>query len=249
MASNPILGARCLLRGVTLLTEPALRPFVIVPVLINIVVFTAALWYAISRFDGLMARLESGVPSWLQWIDWLLWPVFVLALLIIVFYGFSLLANLIASPFNGLLAEKAEALITGQPVQGDVDFKRLLRELPMTLLDELKKLAYAALWTLPFLILALIVPVIGPLIWFFFTAWMLAVQYSDFPMGNHGLLFAEMRARLRQRRMLSLGFGSAASGLTMLPILNFIAMPASVVGATVLWVEDLQRIKPGLESA
>jgi uncharacterized protein involved in cysteine biosynthesis len=37
--------------------------------------------------------------------------------------------------------------------------------------------------------------------------------------------------------------------LTMLPILNFIAMPASVVGATVLWVEDLQHIKPGLESA
>jgi CysZ protein len=124
-----------------------------------------------------------------------------------------------------------------------MDLKRLLRELPTTLLDELRKLIYAALWTLPFLLLAFIVPVIGPLIWFLFTAWMLAVQYSDFPMGNHGLLFAEMRARLRQRRMLSLGFGAAAAGLTMLPILNFIAMPASVVGATVLWVEDLQHVR------
>jgi len=243
MASNPLLGTRYMLRGVTLLTQPALRPFVIVPVLINIVVFTAAIWFAVSRFDALMERLESGIPSWLQWIDWLLWPMFVLALLIIVFYGFSLLANLIASPFNGLLAERAEALITGRPVPGDMDLKRLLRELPTTLLDELRKLIYAALWTLPFLLLAFIVPVIGPLIWFLFTAWMLAVQYSDFPMGNHGLLFAEMRARLRQRRTLSLGFGAAAAGLTMLPILNFIAMPASVVGATVLWVEDLQHVR------
>ncbi len=232
-----------MLRGISLLTEPALRPFVIVPVLINIVVFTAAIWYAASRFGDLMARLEAAVPDWLQWIDWLLWPVFVLALLIIVFYGFSLLANLIASPFNGVLAEKAEQLITGQPVADEVDFKRMLRQLPTTLLDEMRKLVYAALWMLPFLVLAFVVPVVGPLIWFLFTAWMLAVQYSDFPMGNHGLLFAEMRARLRRRRMLSLGFGSAAAGLTMIPIANFIAMPASVVGATVLWVEDLRDVK------
>jgi CysZ protein len=243
MASNPIRGARCMLRGVSLLTEPALRPFVIVPVLINIVVFTAAIWYAAGRFGELMARLEAAIPTWLGWIDWLLWPVFVLALLIIVFYGFSLVANLIASPFNGLLAEKAEQLITGQPVGDEVDFKRLMRELPTTLLDEMRKLIYAALWTLPFLFLAFIVPVVGPLIWFLFTAWMLAVQYSDFPMGNHGLLFADMRARLRQRRMLSLGFGGTAAGLTMIPIANFIAMPASVVGATVLWVEELRHVE------
>jgi CysZ protein len=244
MASNPFNGARYMLRGVRLITQPALRPFVIVPVLINVAVFSVAIWYAVTRFEGLMERLASTVPAWLQWIDWLLWPLFILALLIIVFFGFSLLANLIASPFNGLLAEKAEALITGQPVQDNQDFKRLLRELPTTLIDELRKLIYAALWTLPFLLLAFIVPVIGPLIWFLFTAWMLAVEYSDFPMGNHGLLFADMRARLRQRRMLSLGFGSAAAGLTMLPILNFIAMPASVVGATVLWVEELQHVPP-----
>ncbi len=69
---------------------------------------------------------------------------------------------------------------------------------------------------------------------------MLAVQYSDFPMGNHGLKFRDMRARLRKRRFLSIGFGAAAAGLTMIPILNFIAMPAAVAGATAMWVRELK---------
>jgi CysZ protein len=69
---------------------------------------------------------------------------------------------------------------------------------------------------------------------------MLAVQYSDFPMGNHGLKFRDMRATLRRRRFLSIGFGAAAAGLTMIPVVNFIAMPAAVAGATAMWVRELQ---------
>ena len=156
------------------------------------------------------------------------------------FTGFTLIANLIASPFNGLLAEKTEALLTGHSLADNNDMKKLLRELPVTLLDETRKLLYAIVWSIPFLILAFVVPVVGPLIWFLFTAWMLAVQYSDFPMGNHGLKFRDMRATLRRRRFLSIGFGAAAAGLTMIPVVNFIAMPAAVAGATAMWVRELQ---------
>ncbi len=240
MPSNPAKGAAFMLQGIRLITRPGLKRFVLIPLLVNIVVFSGAIWYGAAQFEALMLRMQSAVPDWLGWLEWLLWPVFILALLIIVFYGFTLIANLIASPFNGLLAEKTEALLTGRSLADNNDMKKLLRELPMTLLDETRKLLYAIVWSIPFLILAFIVPVVGPLIWFLFTAWMLAVQYSDFPMGNHGLKFRDMRATLRRRRFLSIGFGAAAAGLTMIPVVNFIAMPAAVAGATAMWVRELR---------
>lgn len=240
MPSNPTRGAGYLLEGVRLITRRGLKRFVLLPLLINVLVFSGAIWYGATEFEGLMARLQASVPHWLGWLQWLLWPLFVLALLIIVFYSFTLVANLIASPFNGLLAEKTEALLGGRALAEQGDLRRLLRELPGTLLDETRKLLYAILWSLPFLILAFVVPLVGPVIWFLFTAWMLAVQYSDYPMGNHGLKFRAMRAALRRRRLLSLGFGAAAAGLTMIPVVNFIAMPAAVAGATAMWVMELK---------
>jgi len=242
MPSNPARGAGFMLRGLRLITRPGLKRFVLVPLAVNIVVFAGAIWAGAAWFATLIERLDASVPGWLRWLDWLLWPLFVLALLIIVFYTFTLVANLIASPFNGLLAEKTEALLTGRPLTDTGDYKRLIKELPITLLDETGKLLYSLLWTLPFLLLAFIVPVIGPLIWFLFTAWMLAVQYSDFPMGNHSLRFRTMRATLRRRRALSLGFGAAAAGMTMVPVLNFVVMPAAVAGATAMWVDELQDV-------
>ncbi|MEZ5582290.1 MAG: hypothetical protein R3F37_05475 [Candidatus Competibacteraceae bacterium] len=44
---------------------------------------------------------------------------------------------------------------------------------------------------MPLLVLFVIpgVNVIAPLLWLVFGAWMLALQYADYPMGNHGLRF------------------------------------------------------------
>lgn len=240
MSSPVARGAGCLVEGVGLITRPGLRRYVVVPLLINILVFTGAIAWGVSAFDGLMARMEAAVPHWLGWLEWVLWPVFVLALLVIVFYGFSLVANLIAAPFNGLLAEKTEALLTGRAPDDSIDWKRLLRELPGTLIDEVRKIAYALLWSLPFLVLAFALPLVGPVLWFLFTAWMLTLQYTDYPMGNNGLKFRAERATLHRRRAVGLGFGAAVSLLTMVPVANFIAMPAAVAGATALWVRELR---------
>lgn len=240
VVSAPVEGARYLLTGLRLIGRPGLRRFVALPLLINVLVFSGGIWWGWNAFAGLMGRLQGTLPHWLSWLEWLLWPLFVLALLIIVFYGFSLIANLIAAPFNGLLAEKTEALLTGRTLTGGGDLQRLLKALPGTLLDETGKVLYALLWSVPFLMLAFLVPVVGALIWFLFTAWLLAVQYSDYPMGNAGLKFRDMRRALRARRALALGFGAATVGLTMLPVLNFIAMPAAVAGATAMWVGTLR---------
>jgi len=242
MAVNPVSGAGYLIKGMGLITKPGLRRFVLVPLLINIGVFSAAIWYGVVQFETFILWMESKVPSWLQWLEWLLWPLFVLALLIVVFYGFSLIANLIAAPFNGLLAEKVELHLTGRPLSEGGGLKQALIGLVPTLIDEVRKLLYALLWAIPFLILFLIpgINVAAPMLWFLYSAWMLALEYADYPMGNNGLKAREMRSRLRERRVLGLGFGAATAGLTMVPVVNFVVMPSAVAGATAMWVRELK---------
>jgi CysZ protein len=241
MAVNPVSGAGYLVQGMRLIVRPGLRRFVLLPLLINVGVFSAAIWYGVDRFEGFITWMQGRIPAWLTWLEWIIWPLFVLALVIVVFYTFTLLANLIAAPFNGLLAEKVELHLTGRPLSEGGGMRQALVELVPTLIDELRKLLYALLWAVPFLVLFLVpgVNVAAPLLWFLYTAWMLALEYTDYPMGNHGLKAREIRARLRQRRLLGLSFGAATAGLTMIPVLNFIAMPSAVAGATALWVREM----------
>ncbi len=85
------------------------------------------------------------------------------------------------------------------------------------------------------------IPVINlaaPLLWFLFGAWMMAIQYCDYPMDNNKVSFAGLRDNLKSRRMSSLGFGALVSLGMLVPVLNLLIMPAAVVGATIFWVED-----------
>jgi CysZ protein len=247
MAVNPVSGAGYFLQGTRLIAQPGLRRFVLIPLLINMSVFSLAIWYGVVQFESFLTWMESKIPSWLQWLDWILWPLFVLALVILVFYGFTLVANLFAAPFNSLLAEKVELHLTGRPLNEGGGWKKAMMELVPTLLDELKKLLFALLWAVPFLVFFLIpgINLAAPVLWFLYTAWILTLEYCDYPMGNHGLKFREMRARLRRRRVLGLGFGAATAGLTMIPVLNFIAMPSAVAGATAMWVGELSGESSG----
>ncbi|MEZ5582291.1 MAG: EI24 domain-containing protein [Candidatus Competibacteraceae bacterium] len=109
-----IKGAGYPLVGLQWLPRPRLRRFVILPLLINTLMFGALIAWSAQEFGVFMDWLLSYLPSWLDWLRWLIWPLFVVAALLVIFYTFTLLANLIASPFNGLLAEQVENLIRPQ---------------------------------------------------------------------------------------------------------------------------------------
>ncbi|MEJ2325765.1 MAG: sulfate transporter CysZ [Chromatiaceae bacterium] len=241
MATSPIAGALYLIEGMRLITKPGLRRFVAAPLLVNILVFSGAIYYGVSEFQHFLTWMDAKIPSWLDWLNWILWPLLVLSLVILVFYTFSLVANLIAAPFNGVLAEKVELYLTGRPLGSSAGLKEILIDLLPTLYDETKKILFALAWAVPFLILFLIpgVNLAAPVLWFLYSAWMLTLQYTDYAMSNNGLKFKEIRARLRSQRLMGLGFGAAAAALTMVPVLNFLAMPSAVAGGTAMWVKGL----------
>ncbi len=248
MISQILAGGGFLLRGFRLMAQPGVRRYVVMPLLINFLLFSLFIALGLTEISTLLAWLLGNLPDWLQWLEWLLWPLFLLAFLLIGFYLTLLLAGLVAAPFNGLLAEAVERHLGHEesPASG---WREFLATLLPSLLSELRKLGYFLLRALPLWLLFLIpgLNLAAPLLWLLFSAWMLALEYLDYPLSNHGRLFPRYHGALRQRRWLALGFGGAVLLLTLVPLLNFIVMPAAVAGATALAVKEnlLQKEEKG----
>lgn len=234
-----ITGFKYALKGFGLILKPGVRVFVLIPLLINTLLFAAVLYYGASTMNEFV---DSYLTGWLEWLRWILWPLFILVALTVVFFCFSILANLIAAPFNGFLAEACEVYLTGTPITEEGTIKQLPAEIIKAIKSESRKFVYFLVRAIPLLLLFLIplVQIGAPFLWILFGAWMLALEYADFPMGNHGILFPEQRETMKQKRPLAFGFGLGVMVLTLLPVINFIAIPVAVCGATRLWVERLR---------
>lgn len=242
MRGDFFAGLTHLLVGLKLLSKPGIRGFVLIPLTINVLLFALSI-YILSHYFGVwMQQLLGWLPNWLGFIESLLWLIFAVLVLVVVAFTFTVLANLIAAPFNGFLSEAVERYLSGQtPPQSD---RSLVAEITRSLWRELAKLGYYLPRVIGLIVLGFI-PVINsvsPVLWALFSVWMMAVQYLDYPMDNNGVLFPVMRKRLGQRRLTTFGFGSTVLLATMVPILNWVVMPAAVAGATALWVSEYKDV-------
>lgn len=240
MVSNPFRGAAFLFRGAKLLFVPGIKRFIAIPLLINFLLFGGLVFFGINQFEHLLQWLMPELPEWLQWLVWPLWVVFGLATLVIVFYTFTIIANIISAPFNGALAEAVELHLRGQVIDKPVIAGSFLHQVGESFSQEFTKLKYMGKFALPLLLLFFIpvVNIAAPFIWLAFSAWLLALEYADYPMANHDIPFSGVKQRLHSKRVMTLGFGGATMAATMVPIVNFFVIPAAVAGATLMWLEE-----------
>jgi len=243
LKGNIAHGAGYLVRGAKLLKQPTLRNFVLVPLLVNILIFGGLIWYGLSYLDALMEDWLDKIPDWLDFISWIIWPVIGLTVSLVTGYLFTAVALIIASPFNALLAEKAEELVTGKPVDSLEGLGAALMAMPRGILRELSKLLYYLPMAVFVLILSFIplLSLVAPVLWFLLGAWMMSIQFVDYPMDNHQLSFGDVKEAVRSRRLSSMGFGGVVALCAGIPVINFFVVPAAVVGATLLWCEELNQ--------
>ncbi len=126
----------------------------------------------------------------------------------------------------------------------------MLRDASAGVGNEVRKLFYIGIRAIPLLFLFLIpgLNLIAPILWIIFGAWMLAIEYLDYPMGNHNLSFKQQLVLLKKNRFLCLGFGLVLLFMTITPILNFISMPIGVAAATSLWVQIFNKDTPKISA-
>lgn len=225
--------------GLGLLFKPGVRRFVLIPFIINLALFSLATKLLSDQLD---TWLEKLLPGWLDWLEWLIWPLFAIAMFLIVFYSFTVVANLIAAPFNSLLSARIEAMLSGQKPE-DINSDGFFRLISRTMKSEIQKILYAIKWFIPLIIITVIpgVNIVAPFLWILFAIWFFALEYIDYPLANRGQFFADIKTYNRKNRMRALGLGSGVFILTSIPIINFFAMPVAVAGATKLTCKINQK--------
>ena len=253
MSQDTLLGARYFFRGLGLISQPGIRRYVAIPLAINSLLFASLIGYGWTKLEQLRQATEQWLPAWLEWLSWILIPMFIASAVLMLVYGFSVLANLIAAPFNGWLAQAVERSLTGQTSATNT-LSEVFWEALRSIYSELRKLAYF-LGRATFLLILFLIPglnVMAPFLWLIFGAWMLAIEFVGYPTENHGITFSAQRQLLSRRPWLALSFGGTVMVALMIPGLNLVVIPTGVAGATALWSEQLRNeraLLPGLPSA
>jgi CysZ protein len=233
--NNPLLGIKFFGKGMKLLGNPRLRKFVVIPVLINLLLYGIA--FALG-YLYLADVVDQFIPNWLQWLRWILWPLFFISFFIGGFFTFTVLANLIASPFYGMLSAATLSVAGGESATvTEAPWLKVVKA-------ELKRAAYLGVRAILLVILSIIpgINVLAPFLWAIFGAWGMALEYLAYPLENAGVLFTEQRKLIGSVKWGALSFGGVAAAGLALPVVNILVAPAAVIGAT-LYLREIETKK------
>lgn len=220
--------------------EPGLRRYTWLPALVSLVVIVVGLAVTFGYIDQASAWLGRTLPDWLDFLTVIVTPLLYLLGVLAGTWLFALLATVVAGPFLGDFSIAVERRVCGDgpPVPPGV-----LEGIVSAIARESRKMLYYLPRLLAVFVITLI-PVINaaaPVVWFLFGAWILAVQFCDFPAENRSRPFRETLELLRAHRPEALGFGACATVALAVPLVNFLLIPAAVAGGTLLW----RRLQPG----
>ncbi|MFT7306808.1 MAG: CysZ protein, partial [Candidatus Azotimanducaceae bacterium] len=193
-------GIDCFFEGFRLVRQPGLRRYVVIPLLINIVVLSAIMFYGMGQYEILLATISGWLPDWLSFLAGIISFLTAVIVFAIGIYLFTIIANIIASPFNSLLSEKVEELLVPGLVR---ESPGILTILGRSVAREVSKLLYLLPRLLGLLLFSVIpgVNAFAPLVWILFGAWMMAVQYADYGADNNQLSLPKLRDRLSQSKL------------------------------------------------
>ena len=221
-------------------SHPVLLKYIIIPFFINVVVLSGAIYWGFSFFNSVVVNYIPQGEAW-YWIilSYFIWTAAVLITMVLVFFGFTVTGAIIASPFNDILSEKTEELLTGIPNDEPFVFKVFLKDAMHTMTDESKKIIIFVVLmafllplnllpggSLPYSILTVLL-----------TVFFLVVEYTGYVFYRKHLTFRDQRHFISSRKFLMLGFGTGVLGVLAVPFLQFFCIPLGVVGATQLYYE------------
>ncbi|MCK4503041.1 MAG: EI24 domain-containing protein [Desulfuromonadales bacterium] len=230
------------LRAVKLFRQqPGLLRYLIIPFLINLLVFSTTVYFGLDLFQGMLETYAPGTEVWYGVIlYYLAWMVALLLTTVVVFFAFTVIGNLIASPFNELLSEKTEVYVSGIANGERFSLSRFWQESRHALFVEIKKMTVfvvgmALLFGINFIpgIGSLIYAVLAPA----FTLFFLVIEYMAFVLMRKQLSFAEQRRYIFKRPILMLGYACGVFIVLAIPFVQFFSIPLAVVGATLLWCD------------
>jgi CysZ protein len=225
------LGLSTYLQALTFIRSNRLWKYIIIPALINLLIFIGASVF-VWQYTGMLSNwlvdltgadsISGTTGNVLEWIIVALVKI-ISFFLYFKLYRYTIL--LLSAPALALLAEKTQEILTGtsHPFHAGQLLRDILRGVGITLKNLVKELAF----TLPLYLLALI-PIITP----FATLAILLIEsyFVGFSMIDYRNEFKRLSAResnlmIKRHRGLAVGNGLAFNILLLIPVLGVLLAP------------------------
>ena len=235
----PITAARFLIKN------KGLIKYFVIPFAINIFIFSFFLYYAINWLPEIMQSLLPESNS--GFIRILYYPLIAVLwglILLISVSCFSILGNIIASPFNDLLTQEVESLVLGtSPAESSFSLKDLYK-IPRGILEELKRIGFASFIFIIFLPLNL-VPLVGQILYLFLNSIVLAIflglEFFSYSLDRRDYSFKQKLRFIKDNFFNVMGVGTSAWILLMIPFINFSILPLTAIGATLCFCKRIKK--------
>ena len=216
--------------------------YILIPLCITVAILSLFLSLGFIFFQQTIVHYIPQGEAW-YWhiLSGILWLFAVLITAVLVFFGFTAIGNLIASPFNDILSEKTEEALTGRSAIEPFSFAVFWSNSKALLVTELKKIGLFLLGMLVLFLLN-VLPVVGSLLYgflsIFWTILFLAVEYCGFLFFRRQLSYQEQRRIVLENFALLLGFGTGLFCILAIPFFQLLCIPLGVIGATILLLDD-----------
>lgn len=229
--------------GIRMALSKQCRIYIILPIIVNLILLSSLGYYMFTNLKDLVFNIFEEIPSYLNFLAYIISAFLSITIIFVSCYIFSTLATIIASPFYGLLADKAE-MILNQSHGEDMTIPQLIKDVPRILFRELKKQMFFLPLALACLIISFVpgLNLISPVLWFGLTAWMGCLQYCDYAYDNHKIPFNSMQRDLKNNPVATLSFGTVIALSLSVPVLNILIPPAAVCAGTKYYLEIQKNI-------
>lgn len=227
-----------------------LAVYFIVPFFINLLLLSALIYFSITCIYPLLMQFMPQGGAWYHTVvRWVVTPLFGMLLALISIVLYSVTGGIVTAPFNDPLAGRVEAIITGRSFEEKFTVSGMVRDLVRVFSSVIKLLIIIVIFNVVILLLNLI-PVIGSVLYavlgFLSGMFFLGFGFIEFPLDRRKLGFSQKLKIAWRYRFLTVGIGTGFWIQAFIPIIGFLSLNLSAVGATRLYVD---YIKPGLDTS
>lgn len=218
-------GFRAIARGFSLMAKHRrLMWYGVIPLVIQLILLAALLVYLYHHTGTLSGWVHYFLPDaaathpgfWGKVLGGIVWMIYQLIYLVLLVLGLLtacfatfLVGMVVAAPFNDLLSEWTEVILTGRPAPV-FTWRQLVHGIIRSMLVELKKTGF--LLAVPVVLLVLhLIPIVGSLVYLLgstlFGIWATGMLFLDYPLGRRYLSFRERLRFAWRHRKAAMGLG------------------------------------------
>ncbi len=233
-------GAGAFARGWRIvLAHPQLLPWLIMPFVLNLIIYVALVVVCVVYFKGSVDEFFSDRTAWYwTWTGakYLSWLVYAVVLLFAVIFTFVPVGIVISAPFNEVLSQKTEAIVFPEAPAAGGGVRGLAVDVGLAVWHALLR---SPIWLVLFILtLPLrLVPVAGQIVMGYVDLRFLAWDGLDYALARRRMGFFEKWRFLGRHRARTLGLGAVAYVLILVPLTALFVFPMLALSGTLLYCE------------